>query len=136
MTLLWYYWIPLGNSKQHSVQTHQNLTSLLVILFTLHVCSSSDWSFSEEMVTYSVNYTKLCNSGIVDSEMKECGAYHYWKWNKQLFNEGLFCSTCFWILKVNGKIGLMVLFISHFPVVCVCSEDNELPRDWWDCKAW
>lgn len=134
--LHWYFWTLLGNCKQHTVQAHQNLTKLVVIMFTLHVCSSSDWSFSKDMVTYSLNYTKLCNSGILNSEMKECGAYCYWKWNKQLFNEGLFCSTCFWILKVNGKTGLMVLFISHFPVVCVCSEDNELLRDWWDCEAW
>lgn len=127
--LHWCYWILLRNCNQHTEQTRQNLTRLLVIMFTLHVSSSSDWNLSKEMVTYSLNYTKLCNSGILRSEMKGCGAHCYWKWNKQLFNEGLFCSTCFWILKANGKIGPMVLFISHFPVVCVCSEENELLKD-------
>lgn len=119
MVTTWKFW-------RCAVETHQNPSShnahiARVLLFIFSKFFKGDGQ-------YSVNYTTLYNRSILSSEMKKCGTYWYWKWNKQLFNEGLFCNTWFWILKVNRKNGLMVLLIRHFRVVFLCSEDNELPR--------
>lgn len=123
----WYSCIIFGNRDQNATHINQNWIRLSVFMLPLHCCHLFQLGlrFSKEgghLFSRLYQIVQQYHSQFLD-EWVMCVLLLETK--QVAVSWRFFWSTCFWIPKVDGKMWIMILFISCYPVVFVLKIINS-----------